>query len=337
VEKEIDERKKYNEIYAKAKKIQKRSTCKICGKQCSSFCKSHTIPQFILEKLKINNTNYVSTAYWNMTKLSPHVLSPKKGVKEAGVFYEICDKCDNEKFQDYESEGTIIKKPSNRLMMLIALKNFLYLYHKYRIDCLAQEELCSGAINDNVINDSNLNYVNWFDKEINSLIYKLENDREQKYKILFWKKLDYRVPISFQGAITPTFDLNGNQIKTKKSIQSDLHIVVFSLEKESVVFAFYKLKDTEYDGIYKQFNMLTVEQKLEKLNVLLLLYSEDYFMYENIAEKMNDTEKAKFIEIFYGLESSFGNKINEVLKKRREIFQHSNEYPNLLEKKFSLK
>lgn len=53
-EKVIENRKKLWEIIKEARRRSKPSKCILCGKEQTSFCNSHSIPQFVLRAIEDN-------------------------------------------------------------------------------------------------------------------------------------------------------------------------------------------------------------------------------------------------------------------------------------------
>lgn len=47
---EIEINKEISKIKKEANQYTKGKNCVLCGKPCSSFCNSHTIPRFVIKK-----------------------------------------------------------------------------------------------------------------------------------------------------------------------------------------------------------------------------------------------------------------------------------------------
>ena len=75
----------YSILKKEAHANAKDQKCLLCGADCTSFCNSHSIPQFILKNV---SNNFVSG--YGVLK---NPLSPPSGVKNALVFKNIFNKC----------------------------------------------------------------------------------------------------------------------------------------------------------------------------------------------------------------------------------------------------
>ena len=62
----------------------------------------------------------------------------------------------------------------------------------------------------------------------------------------------------------------------------DLHICIFPLKESSIVMMFIDSNNKRYRNFYKKFNKLSHDDKLELVNYLIFLYSEDVFISKNI-------------------------------------------------------
>ena len=95
--------------------------------------------------------------------------------------------------------------------------------------------------------------------------------------ILFcYEKLNYVVPVAFQGSITLIVDLDGNIInniynKDDKYRTQDVHICIFPLKEKSVVMMFIDSNSKRYRNFYKKFNKLSHNDKLSLINYITTL------------------------------------------------------------------
>lgn len=108
-------------------------------------------------------------------------------------------------------------------------------------------------------------------------------DLKDGYYQFYYEKLDYVVPIAFQGSISLMVDLDGiivNNIYNKDinyKIQ-DLHICIFPLKESTVITMFIDFNNKRYRNFYKKFNKLSHDDKLALVNYLIFLYLEDVFI-----------------------------------------------------------
>ena len=93
-EKEILKRREFNQVFSQARKNTKQDVCYYCGEKCTSFCNSHSIPKFALNK--IADAGMV----FSFLEKSVNPLGDKIGVKKTGTFQLICQRCDNTIFSD---------------------------------------------------------------------------------------------------------------------------------------------------------------------------------------------------------------------------------------------
>ena len=92
-----------------------------------------TFEQFILKNV---SNNFVSG--YGVLK---NPLSPPSGVKNALVFKNICNKCDNTKFQQYENISIYDKEEIPvEVLREISLKDYLFMSHKRRFEWIFLKE-----------------------------------------------------------------------------------------------------------------------------------------------------------------------------------------------------
>ena len=94
----IEAKKKYSFFNHKVKINAKQTSCIICGRECTSFCNSHTIPRFVLKNIAENG--YLAHSY---SSLQMPLIDKKTGINKTLTFSCICNDCDNTKFQEYEN------------------------------------------------------------------------------------------------------------------------------------------------------------------------------------------------------------------------------------------
>ena len=96
----IEVRKKVNKMLSEARKKAKPPKCILCGKEQSSFCNSHSVPQMCLRP--IADRGKVLHASLAMG-FDIGVVDLDGGVNKSGTFNYICRECDAKFFQDYEN------------------------------------------------------------------------------------------------------------------------------------------------------------------------------------------------------------------------------------------
>ena len=150
----IEINKKVSSLIAEATKNAKLECCILCSKPCSSFCNSHSIPQFALKRIAEDGKV--------MLPLQDEILTIGKdtGVNKAGTFHIICRDCDSRTFQLYEDPNAYNSKPTDQMLAQIALKDVL----DYVVPYVAQ---------------SSVTLISDFEDSIVNNIY----SQEQKYRI----------------------------------------------------------------------------------------------------------------------------------------------------------
>lgn len=62
----IEVRKKVNKMLSEARKKAKPPKCILCGKEQSSFCNSHSVPQMCYVRLQIGEKFYMHHWQWDL-------------------------------------------------------------------------------------------------------------------------------------------------------------------------------------------------------------------------------------------------------------------------------
>lgn len=339
----IEARKEYGKLSKISKAQAKKEKCLWCGKKITRFCNSHSIPQMILGNIdKDGKLDYFNTIVKNP------LLNEDKGISEAGTFKLICKECDNSIFQNYEDPKKIGLIPDERMLEEIALKNMLVMLNKrfYEIklhnNMQQQYQIPFPYKQKQEVNDLDERDYLW---NFNRIRQMMESDIDgSKFCLFFWKKLDYKIPIAFQGAITLYGDLEGKMItdiynKSENLIVKNMHICMFPLEKESVVFAFYHEDDHEYDNFKNQFSDLEEEEKLSLLSFLVYEYSEDMIFAKKFPHRTWLINRVH--ETFVDTTEIFGLSLEMIeMQKRNNLMKlkyRDKTFPNVLDKKFSIK
>ena len=252
-------------------------------KKITRFCNSHSVPQCILKNIDTDG----KLDYFNSMLNIPFINSDK-GINEAGTFKLLCRDCDGKIFQDYENLDALCNIPSESILEEIALKNVLMILNKRYIEI---------QLFNNMQSEFNMPYPYEAKQKANSLderdfwwdfirikeMMSFSGENKSKFKLFYWRKLDYIIPIAFQGLVTLYGDLAGKMVTdiyntSKKLIVKHMHICMFPLEKSSVVFAFYHEDDKEYDNFANQFEKLNDEEKLTIMSYIVYEYCEDMLL-----------------------------------------------------------
>lgn len=290
----IEYKKKFASIIKKARAESKNSQCYICGKDCSSFCNSHSIPRFCLKNIASKGHLFYSG---NLVDLP--MLDKQKGLNEAGTFRIICNDCDGKVFSDYENPDNYSQKPTDKMLSQIAMKNYLKSISKREVENSLYKNIAEMTGNDltdaQTINTLDLNeYVSGFEYAKKACQSKWDNN----YYLCYYEKVDYVVPLAFQNNISLIVDLEGGVINdiynpSSEYVLKDIHVCVFPLENHSVVMMFHKNGENRYRTFLKQFKKLSAHEKLEVINYITFSYSEDVFLYRDLDETVLNHEGLK--------------------------------------------
>lgn len=283
---EIKVNKKFSRLFSQATENTKKDKCYYCGKSCTSFCNSHSIPRFALDRIAENGKIF---------SFLDNSLTPSKesrGIKNTGTFQIICNDCDSKVFHDYENPDGYNSLPSDAMLSQIAMKNYLHLIWKrigenevYRIlktqynSPIADEKIFWGEIDLDV-----------YSKEYIHTKKSLEKN-DNYYYICFFRHLDYVIPYAAQTPIMLIGDLEDNLINDiystdAKSKTSYIHIMALPLRKTSVVLAFIKNGDKRYRKFYKQLRSLSLEEQLSTINYILFSNTENIFVNPTVAKTL---------------------------------------------------
>ena len=339
----IEARKEYSKLSNLSRAQAKRGECIWCGKKITRFCNSHSIPQMVLENIDTDG----KVDYFNTIVKIP-LINEDKGIGEAGTFKLICKECDNRIFQDYENPKKLCLLPNERMLEEIALKNMLVMLNKrcYEIELYSNMQkkyhMQFPYMQKQEVNGLDERDYFWNFNRIRKMMESEEG--ESKFCLFYWKKLEYKIPIAFQGAIALHGDLEGQIItdiynKSEDMIIKNMHICMFPLERESVVFAFYHEDDHEYDNFKNQFLALEEEEKLSLLSYLVYEHSEDMifakkfphrtWLINRVRETFMDTTEI----------GGFSLKMVEIQKNKNlmKLKYRDKTFPNILDRKFSIK
>ena len=115
-------------------------------------------------------------------------------------------------------------------------------------------------------------------------------------RVVSYDKLDYTVPIAYQGMVGLVTGMNGELINDnynhKKNYNIEyLHLAVFPLKEATAVILFLDSKSKRYKRFEKYMTDATPEKRLEIINRIIMLYTEDYFL-----SKQLDEETLKHLE-----------------------------------------
>lgn len=301
IPKELDTiqiRKVAKKLFSEARNAAKPSKCILCGESQTSFCNSHSVPQFSLRSIADNGIILHASAL-----IGIGIMDIEKGVKNSGTFFFICSSCDGKFFQDYENEQNLRLMPSDKMLAEIAVKDFLLLLSKRTQEEELYKELqlhYNMYTNHQYLKEITNLDIRDFNEELQFHKSIVDNNLSGGYQILFWKLLPYKVPIALQSAIALTKDLEGNQINNiydiTNSVQMQfIHLIILPISEASIVLAFYHKRDKLYRKLRHQINCSSEQKVLQYLNYIAFANTENYFMSKSLQSTIESDEKLSLL------------------------------------------
>lgn len=221
-------RKFQSQLLSKSRKDSKLKKCFYCGCETTKFCNSHTLPAFILRNIALDGKLYTVNKV-----LDCPLFEKESGINSSGTFQLICRDCDSKIFADYENPDNYHSAPTSLMVAQMAMKNYLRQIGKRR----GERSLYTNMHNEflpvlgqhlEVIDLDLKEYRNGYKKAKKAFL----KDWGNEFFLFFCEKLDYVVPIAFQGLLTPLVGLRGELInnvfdKSVKNKMQFLHVSIF--------------------------------------------------------------------------------------------------------------
>lgn len=333
--------KRMSRLQARARQEAKLHYCYHCKKEVTSFCNSHSVPQFCLRRIATDGK-----VYYANTLIDLPFMRKEQGINEAGTFQLICRDCDSKIFQQYEDPMAYQLYPSGQMLAQIAMKDYLQMIykrlHERALYGLMGTEL--GAPPDYTMHNQeiiSLDLAEYNSSYNRAKIASLGN-HDDWYYLCYYKKLNYTVPIAFQGGIVMICDFEDNLINDIYNMDpsyhtKEVHVAIFPLEHESVVMLFIDARDKRYRKFYKELNKLSADDQLSAINYIVFSYSENVYISKDIDKRaLTDSNfiatcrKSSIAVASHPFGDALRTSIDEFsLSMRKDI-------PNLLSKEFSL-
>jgi len=346
--KSIDFRKMLSNLKREAREKSKVAQCLYCNGGYTSFCNSHSIPEFVLRSIASSGMVFTTNALMKIPS-----LEKESGIKNTGVFRLICNQCDSDLFADYEDPFNYEKEPTGQMLAQIALKNTMKKLSKAQLVLEMQKAIWQQHNISNHItryaNESTLHEIAEVDvreykKDFDIVKRAVKKRSDSEYRLFYFEKLDYVVPVAFQDSIRPYCDFESNVINNIIKINtrvSELHICIFPLKRSSVVFVFGEndKRTKKYRKFIKQFMKLNPDDKLATICYLSFRYSEDIYIHKNIDQSVIEDESLSRIagmeDTCKFLPSTPRSKINAKMLEGHALSQRK-EIPNLLLPKYAI-
>lgn len=340
-------KKEYSYNMKKINDLSKQDRCYYCGKQCESFCNSHSIPAFILKNIASNGQIYNNNTILEMANKGEQV-----GINSAGTFRLLCNNCDSIIFNTYETPNNHIGKPNNKMLSEIHIKNSLKYINQKLLDVASYETILGPIINDlNTVEHQIKNIPSFkeliqFDLDealVNfELAKKNYNSVNPNYNLNYFIELPYTLPIAFQGLGSLYFDLkqdiiNNPYIKDNNYKIEYVNICVFPFKETSNIYFFTTPTNKRYRNFFKQLAKLSLEEQLKVINYIILTYCEHYFLSKTIPKEILSKLKcnAGTSTTMLTLEKKSISQSIEIIRQDYN-FSNIDSLPNLFSEEFKL-
>ena len=336
----IEVKKNISKVDKSIRQKTKRNNCLICQKACSSFCCSHSIPEFVLENIAENG--YVS-APRQTDDLEP---LKKTGKGEAGVFFNICHSCDNSVFQDYEQMGAYDVLPSDTMLTEIALKNYLKWMYTKLVEVEGEKFHEEKGVLPMLIKHGDFLPIELdlqeYQFELDRLLPLSADNNKKRFHLQYYKKLNYRVPFAAQYLIAMLVDLEGNLINDIFSPSPNyhmeyLHVAIFPLEKTSIILLFTREGQTRHRRFVRQLKKLSELDQLSAINFLTFSGTDNVFINPSIYQTL--TNNPGFMDVCrmtYSINSIVPNPNGHKIAMNEHRFSKRTKIPNLLAPEYAL-
>lgn len=285
----IEVRKRISKFLSKDRNSAKPDRCILCGKTHTSFCNSHSVPQFALRNIAVKGKVLLASLLVGIED----VIDIEDGVKGSGTFHFICNNCDNSFFQDYENEQNLKLPPTDKMLAEIAVKNLLLQLSKRAMEkdlyCELQEEFHAYTNLENLQEIKKLD-VRDYTEELQFHKNIADKNIIGGYQVLYWSVLPYKIPIALSK------DLDGNEVNnifdmSEKVRMKFMHLAILPLKDESVILAFYHKRDKLYRKLRHQMNSSSEQKVLQFLNYIIFAYTENYFILKTIESTIESNDK----------------------------------------------
>lgn len=294
--------KEFSKIRKEANEYTKGTNCTLCGKECSSFCNSHTIPRFVIKNISENGKVYIPSMSFEKLDLDARLklFQANPGVEKTLTFECICRECDNGVFSCVENETVLEKAFDGRILNLYALKILL---HTYYSKIKSTNFLNIGAEKKNRPDIASMLSTPWiFDaiettREIRDYKSAMENGAFIKHKIILDIILDKKVNFCTTTEITLPFSYLGKKINDLAGEESyrtrfgGIFILILPLKSgKTRVVMYYRRKYSVYDTVRDEFENMDLETKLQAISNILIIYTEEFVYNDSVLPNIKKAE-----------------------------------------------
>ncbi|WP_342622035.1 hypothetical protein [Erysipelothrix sp. P66] len=295
----IESKKKIGKAFKEARINSKKFTCMLCDEEVSSFCNSHSIPQFVLKSIAdngkiITTNNFIKFDFFDI----------EVGLNNTGVFHNICNKCDSTFFRDYEDVEQISREITQKMMAQISVKNMLQNLHKRNVEKkLFEQHIFQFEEHGPIVSIINkLKEIELDLHEINNDFVRSKKAVEQnspRFTKIYETRLPYVVPIASQVSVALVFDLDGKIINDvfshdPSTMMKSIQIAVYPQDNYSIILLFIEnINRFRYKSFLNQFQKYSNEEKLHLISNILITYVEDVYFSPKIESSLLKNEYLK--------------------------------------------
>ena len=272
-----------------ARQAAKPEACLLCGKPRTSYCNSHSVPEFCLRRIAVDGK--VTTI---ASAIGTNLVKSEEGIGKAGTFHLICNDCDNLFFKGYESSETWSDAPSQRIMGQIAVKTCLYELSKAREQIPFHDALVRDFDSELSRKKASVRVTDSKDDQRNlELAYRAATRGIRSFRIVYYNVLPYVVPIAMQAMVNPIADFEGGLINNLFNHEPSyyiepLYVCVFPLEASSIVLLFRNRRTRRYDAFERQLKEMPENEVLTSIVKLAFAYSEEVYCSPNVEHEVMD-------------------------------------------------
>lgn len=346
-EENINAKKKVGKIFRDSIAGAKQKNCLYCKKEVSSFCNSHTVPQFSLKNIAKDGKLYLFNKLINLP-----IRKDEEGVKQTGTFRLICKDCDSKIFKEYENTDNLEAYPTDIILYQIAMKNYLMGISKrlieYEVYSQTKKTFADPLDIEKTVHSLQDLDLDEYKKGFVRAKKLCTDNAKNAYNIISFISLDYTVPIAFQGIIALVTDLEGRLINDLNcsnhnyEIQS-LHVCVFPLKNKSSIFIFVDRKYKRYRQFAKQFSKLTRDEQLNIINKMIFMYSEDFYLSKTLENNLKNKNLEEIVCVtptsYCGPAIMPKKEIKAALRKKTMVRHDLSKYdktPNFLSNEYAI-
>lgn len=322
----INNIKKIHKLHTEALAEIKEDRCFICGKKCSSFCDSHSIPKFVLKSISDSGFVYLPVATRTASKNEQKLLyKSNPGINETQIFKNICRDCDNNVFNSIENIESTMKDFTDEELSLYALKVLLHdIYIKKlccSIDNIHHKEMFGrGAIHFEWLAD-----IKDMTHQANDYVDAIKKKLLIHHKVIIDTVLNKKVNFACVTKLLLGYSYKGNILYDLDDYLANfgfIYIVVLPLNNNHTkVSMFYRRKNKIYNTVKDEFDGMTLDEKLQAISNLIIMHTEDFACTKDVITKLKKIRKIVAEEVVNFSKDEYLSRIDKLNKSGINLFE----------------